>query len=36
MGIPFDVTIRIYGYDSPEMKPKKTDPNRDEIKKKAV
>jgi endonuclease YncB( thermonuclease family) len=25
----------MYGYDSPEMKPSRSDPNRDEIKKKA-
>ena len=28
-------TIRMYGYDSPEMKPSKKLPNRDKIKKKA-
>lgn len=27
--------VRMYGYDSPEMKPSRSDPNRDEIKKKA-
>ena len=28
--------VRMYGYDSPEMKPPRADPNRDEIKKNAV
>jgi len=28
--------VRMYGYDSPEMKPSRLDPNRDEIKRKAI
>lgn len=28
--------VRMYGYDSPELRPRRNDPNRDQIKKKAI
>jgi endonuclease YncB( thermonuclease family) len=35
-GVIGRITVRMNGYDSPEMKPPVSNPNRDEIKKKAV
>jgi endonuclease YncB( thermonuclease family) len=35
-GVVGRITVRMNGYDSPEMKPAISNPNRDEIKKKAL
>ncbi len=35
-GVVGRITVRMNGYDSPEMKPPVSNPNREEIKKKAV